>query len=126
MDGAGHNKECADNNNEARVFARGMLNAGGTVEAEDVIAARGPGQECTQFLVMPFPMLPQNQRENCDGEEKNGERREQCGMRFDHGGAHCCCLRPNCRLIRFWVKQKRAPLISAEQSTRSFLAKCVR
>jgi hypothetical protein len=43
MDGAGNNKECADNNNEARVFAGGMLNAGAAVEGEDVIAACGRG-----------------------------------------------------------------------------------
>src|SRR2546430_2499246 len=88
MDCAGHDKKCADHYNEGRVFARGMLNAGGAVEGEDVIAAGGRGQERTQFLVMPFPMLPQNERKDCDGEQKNCERSEQRGMRFDHGGAH--------------------------------------
>ena len=47
MDCAGHDKECADDNNEGRVFARGMLHAGGAVEDENVIAARGRGQERT-------------------------------------------------------------------------------
>ena len=65
-----------------------MLNAGGAVEGEDIIAAGGRAQECTQFLVMPFPMLPQDQREDCDGEEKNCERSEQGGMRFNNGSAH--------------------------------------
>ncbi len=89
MDGAGNNKECADNDDEARVFARSMLNTGGAVEREDVIAGGGRGQECTQFLVMPFPVLPQDEREDCDRKEENCERCEQCGMRFDNGGAHC-------------------------------------
>src|SRR6266705_4251354 len=101
MDGAGNDKECANHNNEARVFGRGMLNAGDAVEGEDVIAGGGRGQERTQLLVMPFPMLLQNEREDCDREEKNCERSEQCRMRFDNRGAHCC-LWSNCRVIRFW------------------------
>src|SRR5436189_5019118 len=88
MDGAGNNKECADHNNEARVFGRGMLNAGDAVEGEDVIAGGGCRQERTQFLVIPLPMLSQNEREDCDREEKNCERSEQCGMRFDDGDVH--------------------------------------
>jgi hypothetical protein len=47
MDCAGNDKECADHNDESRVFAGGMLNAGGTVEGEDLIAARCRGQERT-------------------------------------------------------------------------------
>jgi hypothetical protein len=39
MDCASHDKECADHNNEGDVFARGMPNAGGTTQGEDVIAA---------------------------------------------------------------------------------------
>src|SRR5437870_743550 len=62
MDGAGNDKECADNNDEARIFARGMLNAGEAVQGEDVIAGGGRRQERTQFLVMPFPMLLQNEK----------------------------------------------------------------
>ena len=89
MDGACNNKECADNDNEARVFTCGMMNAGRAVQREDVIAAGGRGQERTQFLVLPFPALPQNEREDCDGKKKNCERCEQCRMRFDNGGAHC-------------------------------------
>ena len=58
MDCAGDDKECADHNNESRVFTGGMLHAGGAVYDEDVRAARGRGQERTQFLVMPCPMLP--------------------------------------------------------------------
>ena len=88
MDCAGHDKECADHNNESRVFAGGMLNAGGAVESEDIIAAGSHGQERTQFLVMPFPMLPQNERKDCNREEKNCERSEQCGMRFDRRDGH--------------------------------------
>src|SRR6266700_2792222 len=88
MECAGNNKECADHNNEARVFGRGMLNAGGAVEGEDVIAGGGRGQKRTQLLIMPFPMPLQNEREDCDREEKNCERSEQCGMRFDDGDVH--------------------------------------
>jgi hypothetical protein len=83
MDCAGHDKECADHNNEGRIFAHGMPRQGGTVEHEEVIAAWGRGQERTQFWVMPFPMLPQNERKDCNREEKNCEGSEQCGMRFD-------------------------------------------
>jgi len=70
MDCAGHDKECADHNNEGRVFASSMLHAGGAVEGEDIIAACGRGQERTQFLVMPFPMLPQNERKDCNRKEE--------------------------------------------------------
>jgi hypothetical protein len=52
-------------------------------------------------------MMPQNEREDCDGEEKNCEGSEQCGMRFNNGGGHCVASGPNCRVILFWVKQKR-------------------
>src|SRR5438128_2489892 len=105
MDGPGHDKECPDHDNKAHVFARGMLNAGGAVDGEDVIAASGCGQERTQCLVMPLPMLPQNERKDCDQEEMNCEWSEQCMMRFDNRGAHCC-LWSICRGIRFWVNQK--------------------
>ncbi len=87
------------NGYESRGFAGGMLNAGGAVESEDIIAAGSRGQERTQFLVMPFPMLPQNERKDCNGEEKNCEGSEQCGMRFDYGGVHCVVSDPNCRVI---------------------------
>ena len=40
-------KECADHNNESRVFAGGMLHAGRAVWDKDVVAARCPGQERT-------------------------------------------------------------------------------
>ena len=43
----GHDKECADHNNESRVFASSMLHAGGAVEGEGIIAARCRGQERT-------------------------------------------------------------------------------
>src|SRR5207237_3756331 len=62
MDGPGHDRECADNDNETYIFAGGMLNPSRTVEGEEVIAAGGRGQERTQFLVMPFPMLLQDER----------------------------------------------------------------
>ena len=88
MDGTGNDKEDADNNNEGRVFAGGMLNAGAVAEREDVIAGGGRGQERAQFLVMPLPMLPQDEWEDCDREEENCKRSEQCGMRFDNGGVH--------------------------------------
>ena len=47
MDCAGHDKECADHNNESRVFASSMLHAGGAVEGEGIIAARCRSQERT-------------------------------------------------------------------------------
>jgi hypothetical protein len=119
MDCAGHDKECADHNNESRVFAGGMLHAGAAVEGEDIIAAGSRGQERTQFLVMPFPMLPQNERKDCNREEKNCEGSEQCGMRFDRRDGHikvtaiaesirgqvkARCCRP---IIRDWCRLNR-------------------
>jgi hypothetical protein len=88
MDPAGYDKKCADDNNEARVFTRGMLDAGGAVESEDIIAAGYRGQSGAKFSVMLLPMLLQNEREDCDREEKNRERAEQCRMRFDNGDVH--------------------------------------
>src|SRR5205823_11901254 len=66
-------------------LAGGMLNAAAAVEGEDVIAACGRGQERAQFLVMPLPMLLQNEREDCDREEKNCERSEQRRGWFKNG-----------------------------------------
>ena len=92
MDGACNNKECADNDNEARVFTCGMMNAGRAVQREDVIAAGGRGQERTQFLVMPFPMLLQDERKNCNSDEQNRERREERRRRLHDCGGHRCRL----------------------------------
>src|SRR5436305_710671 len=86
MDGPGHDKECADNDNETYIFAGGMLNPSRTVEGEEVIAAGGRGQERTQFLVMPFPMLLQDERKNCNSDEQNRERREERRRRLHDRG----------------------------------------
>src|SRR5439155_584252 len=92
MDGPGHDKECADNDNETYIFAGGMLNPSRTVEGEEVIAAGGRGQERTQFLVMPFPMLLQDERKNCNSDEQNRERREERRRRLHDCGGHRCRL----------------------------------
>ena len=92
MDGPGHDKECADNDNETYIFAGGMLNPSRTVKGEEVIAAGGRGQERTQFLVMPFPMLLQDERENCNSDEQNRERREERRRRLHDCGGHRCRL----------------------------------
>jgi len=92
MDGPGHDKKCADNDNETYIFAGGMLNPSRTVEGEEVIAAGGRGQERTQFLVMPFPMLLQDERKNCNSDEQNRERREERRRRLHDCGGHRCRL----------------------------------
>jgi len=73
-------------------FAGGMLNPSRTVEGEEVIAAGGRGQERTQFLVMPFPMLLQDERKNCNSDEQNRERREERRRRLHDCGGHRCRL----------------------------------
>src|SRR5947207_13851753 len=65
MDGPGHDKECADNDNETYIFAGGMLNPSRTVKGEEVIAAGGRRQERPKGYGSRLSCIGKNITENC-------------------------------------------------------------
>ena len=104
MDGPGHGKEYANNNDETGKLSHRMEDTITRVQSHNVIAAGDYSETGTEFRIMTFPMMFEDQRKNCNRRQQNSERREERGMRFNRRNGHTTVT---AIAIQFTVKQKR-------------------
>ena len=88
MNSARDDEECANNNNETRKLARRMHDSISGVQSQNVIAAGDCGETGTQFRVVTFPMVLEDERKDCNRCQQNSKRRKERGMRFDRSDGH--------------------------------------
>src|SRR5438105_5542395 len=88
MNPARDDEECADNDDETGELSHRMDDAVTRLQSHHVIAAGDCSQTGTQFCVVMFPMVLEDDGKNCDRHQQNSKRREERGMRFDRRNGH--------------------------------------
>jgi len=104
MNSARDDEECANNNDETPKLGHCMDDPITRVQSQNVIAAGDYSETGTEFRIMTFPMVFEDQRKNCNRRQQNSKRREERGMRFNRRNGHTTVT---AIAIQFTVKQKR-------------------
>ena len=107
MNSTRDDEECADNNDETGKLSHRMEDTVTRVQSHNVIAAGNGRETGTEFRIVTFPVVLEDERKNCDRRQQNSKRGEKRWMRFDRSDGH---IRVTAIAIQSPVKEKRVLL----------------
>ena len=88
MNSTRDDEECADNDDETGKLSHRMEDTVTRVQSHNVIAAGNGRETGTEFRIVTFPVVLEDERKNCDRRQQNSKRRKKRWMRFDRRDGH--------------------------------------